>query len=93
MSKLGSLDLTTKIILIVLVVVISYLTLFLVLSEVFVQENTSWGGMMDHMNGFSPDYTVAILISLTVALVAGVLVTFWLKPTQTRTAAVTEQTD
>ncbi len=93
MSKLGSLDLTTKIILIVLVVVISYLTLFLVLSEVFVQENTSWGGMMDHMNGFSPDYTVAILISLTIALVAGVLVTFWLKPTQIRTAAVTKQTD
>ena len=40
---------------------------------------------MDHMNP-SPDYTVAILLSLTIALVAGVLVTLWLKPTKTETA-------
>ena len=88
MSKIRGLDLTTKIIVIVLVVVISYLVMFLVLSEIFVQENTSWNGMMDHMNGFSPDYTVAILLSLTLALVAGVLVTLWLKPTKTETTTV-----
>lgn len=88
MSKIRGLDLTTKIIVIVLVVVISYLVMFLVLSEIFVQENTSWNGMMDHMNGFSPDYTVAILLSLTLALVAGVLVTLWLKPTKTETKTV-----
>ena len=88
MSKIRGLDLTTKIIVIVLVVVISYLVMFLVLSEIFVQENPSWNGMMDHMNGFSPDYTVAILLSLTLALVAGVLVTLWLKPTKTETKTV-----
>jgi uncharacterized membrane protein len=85
MSRPRSLDLTTKIILIVLVIVISYLVLFLVLSEISVQDSTSWSGMMDHMNP-SPDYTVAILLSLTIALVAGVLVTLWLKPTKTETA-------
>ena len=88
MSKIRGLDLTTKIIVIVLVVVISYLVMFLVLSEIFVQENNSWNCMMDHMNGFSPDYTVAILLSLTLALVAGVLVTLWLKPTKTETKTV-----
>lgn len=86
MSRLRGLDLTTKIILIVLVVVISYLLLFLVLSEVFVQESTSWTGRMDQMMDTNPDYTVVILISLTIALVVGVLVTLWLKPAKTETA-------
>ena len=85
MSKLGS---TAKIILVVLVVIISFILLFLVLSELLVQE-TSWGGMMNHMNP-NPDYTVAVLLSLTIALVAGVLVTLWLKPTKTEHAAVTK---
>jgi uncharacterized membrane protein len=87
MSKVKGLDLTTKIILIVLVVVISFIILFLVMSEFLVQETTSGFGMMDHMMGTSADYTVAILLSLTIALVAGVLVTLWLKPTQTETVA------
>jgi len=85
MSRLRGLDLTTKIILIVLVVVISYLLLFLVLSEVFVQEPTSGTGMMGQMMDTSPDYTVVILISLTIALVVGVLVTLWLKLAKTET--------
>ena len=85
MSRLRGLDLTTKIILIFLVVVISYLLLFLVISEVFVQESTSWTGRMDQMMDTSPDYTVVILISLTIALVVGVLVTLWLKPAKTET--------
>ena len=85
MSRLRGLDLTTKIILIVLVVVISYLLLFLVLSEVFVQEPTSGTGMMGQMMDTSPDYTVVILISLIIALVVGVLVTLWLKPAKTET--------
>ena len=49
MSRLRGLDLTTKIILIVPVVVISYLLLFLVMSEVFVQDSTSGTGMMGPM--------------------------------------------
>jgi hypothetical protein len=93
MSKIRGLDLTTKIIVIVLVVVISFLMLFLVMSEFLVQDNSSWNGMMDHMMGSSPDYTVATLLSLTLAIVAGVLVTLWLKPTKTETSAVTKQTD
>ena len=89
MSKPRNLDLTTKIILIILVVVISYLLLFVVLSELFVQEtNNPMGGMMNHMMDPSPDYTVAILLSLTIALVVGLLVTLWLKPTKTETAIV-----
>jgi uncharacterized membrane protein len=94
MSNVRNLDLTTKIMLIVLVVIISYLLLFLVLSQFLVQETTFGSGMMDHMIGSSPDYTVAILLSLALALVAGVLVTLWLKPTQTKAvAAVAEKTD
>ncbi|UCC58078.1 MAG: hypothetical protein JSW14_06895 [Candidatus Bathyarchaeum sp.] len=90
MSRLRGLDFTTKIILVILVVIISFLLLFLVLSEVFVQDSTSGGGMMWHMMNPSPDYTVAKLLSLTLALVAGVLVTLWLKPTKTETAAVSK---
>jgi len=88
MSKVSGLDLTTKIILIILVVVISYLLLFLVMSELFVQETTPVSGMMNNMMDPGPDYTFAILLSLTIALVAGVLVTLWLKPTQTETVVV-----
>ncbi len=85
MSRLRGLDLTTKIILIVLVVVISYLLLFLVLSEVFVPEPTLGTDMMGQMMDTSPDYTVVILISLIIALVVGILVTLWLKPAKTET--------
>jgi uncharacterized membrane protein len=41
--------------------------------------------MMGQMMDTSPDYTVVILISLTIALVVGVLVTLWLKPAKTET--------
>lgn len=80
MSKLRNLDLTTKIILIVLVIVLSFIVLFLVSSELLATESTFGNGMMmDHV-GNNTDYTVAILLSLAVALVAGVLITLWLKP-------------
>ena len=80
MSNLKNLDLTTKVIVIVLVIVLSFIVLFLVASEFLVEESTFGNCMMiDHM-GTSTDYTVAILLSLAIALVAGVLVTLWLKP-------------
>lgn len=83
MSNIRSLDLVTKLILIVLVVVISFIVLFLVTSEFLVEETTTSGmGMMNHMFD-NPDYTVAILLSVAVALIAGVLVTLWLKPAVT----------
>lgn len=80
MSNLRNSDLTTKLILIVLVIVISFIVMFLV-SYQFLEEESDFGNgmMMDHM-GTSTDYTVAILLSLTIALVAGVLITLWLKP-------------
>jgi uncharacterized membrane protein len=64
-----------------MVVVTLFIVLFLVASEFLVEEPTTTGmGMwMDHM-GSNPDYTVAILLSLAVALIAGVLITLWLKP-------------
>ncbi|MCW8802163.1 MAG: hypothetical protein OQK81_02295 [Candidatus Bathyarchaeota archaeon] len=80
MSNLRNSDLTTKLILIVLVIVISFIVMFFV-SSLFLAEESDFGNgmMMDHM-GTSTDYTVAILLSLTIALVAGVLITLWLKP-------------
>ncbi|MDG6221760.1 MAG: MarR family transcriptional regulator [Candidatus Bathyarchaeota archaeon] len=80
MSNLKNLDLATKIILIILVIVLSFIVLFLVSSEFLVDQSTFGRGMMDHM-GNNTDYTVPILLSLAIALVAGVLITFWLKPT------------
>lgn len=92
MSKLKNIDFTTKIVLAVLVVVISYLLLFLVLSEIFVEE-TTWNNMMGHMMNPTPDYTVALLVSLVLALVAGLLVLLWLKPTKTPAITKTDKTD
>jgi len=79
MANLRNLDITTKIVLIVLVIVISFIVLFLVSSEFLVEESPFDGMMMDHM-GNDPDYTIAILLSLAVALITGVLVTLWVKP-------------
>jgi uncharacterized membrane protein len=80
MSNLRNSDLPTKLILIVLVIVISFTVLFFVSSQFLAEESDFGNGMMmDHM-GTSTDYTVAILLSLTIALVAGVLITLWLKP-------------
>ena len=80
MSNLKNLDLATKIVLIILVIVLSFIVLFLAASEFLAEPSTFGNGMMmDHM-GTTTDYTVPILLSLAVALVAGVLVTLWLKP-------------
>jgi hypothetical protein len=89
MRGLKDLDFTTKIILVILVVVISYFLLFLALSTVLVEDSNSWN-MMGHMMNPTPDYTVPILLSITLALVAGVLVSLWLKPTRTQAAPATK---
>ena len=85
MDGLRDLDFTTKIILVILVVVISYLLLFVALSTVLVEDTSSWS-MMDRMMNPGPDYTVPILVSITLALVAGVLASLWLKPVRTEAA-------
>lgn len=82
MNRSKGLDFTTKIVLIILVVVISFLITFSVLSVIFAQESTSGDGvdgMMDNMmdgmmGGTSSNSLVISLVALTVALVAGALV-------------------
>lgn len=88
MSGSRELDFTTKIVLIILVVVIAYLLVFSVLSVFFVQEPTSTGGMMDHMMGTSQNSLVVNLVSLSIALLAGVLVSLWLKVGKTEAPVV-----
>jgi flagellar basal body-associated protein FliL len=85
MSGIKRLDLTTKIVLIILVVVISFLIVFSVLSVTFVQEPPSgdgvdgMGSMMDGMmGGTSLNSLIISLVALTVALVAGALVSIWI---------------
>ena len=81
MSRIRRLDIVSKLILITFIVVILFIVVFLVASEFLVQEatTTGMGMMMNHM-GDDPDYTLVLLLSLAVALVAGVLVTLWLRP-------------
>jgi len=91
MSNLRNLNLASKIILIVLVIVISFIALFLVSSEFLIEDFTFGSGMMmDHM-GTSTDYTVALLLSLVVALIAGVLIILFLKPSIQSQPVVTVQ--
>lgn len=85
-------DITTKIIVIILVVTISFLALFLLLSELLVQDSNPWNGMMGGMMGDNPDYTVAVLVSLIIALTAGIIATLLLKTTKTETTT-TKTTD
>ena len=79
MSGNRELDFTTRIVLIILVVVITYLLVFSVLLVIFVQEPTSMRGMMGHMMGTSQNSIVINLVSLSIALLAGVLLSLWLK--------------
>jgi len=81
MSKLRNVDFTTKIILVVLVAVISFILLYVVLSELFVQDYT-WGNMMGSMMGNNQDKTLVILVALAVALVAGLLISLLLLNSQ-----------
>ncbi len=77
MSGSKELDLTTKIVLIILVVVISYLIIFSVLSVIF-PDATSTGGMMDGMMGTNQNSIITNLIALSIALVAGALLSLWI---------------
>ena len=71
MSNIRGLDFTTKIIVIILVFAISYIALYLALSQVLSDENYYYGsGMMGNMMHPTTDYTVAILLSITIALIA-----------------------
>jgi uncharacterized membrane protein len=73
------LDLATKIVLIILVVVISYLIIFSFLSLIFPYSTSGGGGMMGGMmGGTSQSGIIANLVALSIALVAGALVSLWI---------------
>ena len=96
MSKINEMDLTFKIIVIILAVVISYLALYLVLNEVLVQDTTSPWSMMPGMphNGGSTDTVLVNVVSLSIALIAGFLIAFiLLKSQKTAPAPAPSQTD
>jgi uncharacterized membrane protein len=86
MSGIKSVDLSTKILLIILACVISYVVSFLVLSGIFVQQPTSMGGMMGHMMGTSQNNIVVNLVALSLALGTGALVSLWLRTEKTEAA-------
>jgi uncharacterized membrane protein len=91
MSGIERVDLPTKIMLIILVVIVSYLLLFLVLTNLFVQQPSSMYDMMRHMMGSSQNVAVINLVALSLALLAGVLVSLWLKTE--KTGVTTAKTD
>jgi len=84
MSGIERVDLPTKIMLIILVVIVSYLILFLILTRLFVQQPSSMYDMMRHMMGSSQNVAVINLVAFSLALLAGVLVSLWLKTEKTR---------
>ncbi len=92
MSGIQRVDLPTKIMLIILVVIISYLALFLILTGLFVQQPSSMDDMMHHMVSPSQNTMVVNLVALSSALLAGIVVSFWLKTeTAEATAAKTDE--
>jgi hypothetical protein len=79
MSGIERVDLPTKIMLIILVVIISYLVLFLILTGLFVRQPFSMYNMMRHMMSPGQNTVVINLVALSLALLAGTLVSLWLK--------------
>lgn len=88
MSGVKRVDSTTKIMLIILAVVVSYLVLFSFLTGLFVQRPSSMHGMMHYMIGSGQNAIVAVLVVLSLALLVGVLVSLRL-----RTESTTTRTD
>ena len=76
------LDNVTKILLIILVVAISYFLIFLIFRPFFIRQPTSMSEMMNQMIG--RDNTGFNLFSLILALVIGVIVSFYLFKRETR---------
>ncbi len=72
-------DLPTKIILVVLAVVVSYLMVFLLLSAFFIQQPQSVQEMMGHMMSFNTNAVTVNLAAFSLALIVGVLVSVMLK--------------
>lgn len=73
-----SVDLPTKILLVVLVVVTSYLVIFLFLNTFFFRPPHSMMEMMHGMMSFHADMVTVNLVAILLALIIGVLVSLWL---------------
>jgi len=83
MSKAAGVDLITKVLIVVLVMVFIYLITFLALTSLFVPQQESWQDMMHQMMGFNQQTVTMNLIALSLALGGGVIVSTFLttKPT------------
>ncbi len=79
MSRTQTIGLTTKIMLVGLIVVITYLISFLILFGLFVPQSTTMYGMMQHMMTPTQNYFVINMVAFAFALLAGVLVSMWLR--------------
>jgi hypothetical protein len=86
LSRVQTIGFPTKIMLVILTVVISYLIAFLILFGLFVPESTTMHGMMQHMMSPSQNYFVVNLVAFAFALLAGVLVSMWLRLGTSETA-------
>lgn len=83
MNGVERVDLATKIMLTILVIIISYLVSFLILTELFIQQPSSMYDMMRHMMSPTQNTLVINLVALSLALLAGTLVSLWLKTEKT----------
>lgn len=75
---LTKLDNVTKILLVILIVVIFYFIIFLILRPFFIRQPTSMMDMMNQMMGRSNILTSINIFSLVIALVIGIIISFYL---------------
>lgn len=79
MSKATSVDTITKVLIVVLVTVITYLITVLALSPFFIHQPDSWQDMMQHMTGFDQQTVTMNLIAISLALGVGAIASLLLR--------------
>jgi|SRR3989344_7736958 len=77
-DNLTKLDNVTKILLILLIGVILYFLVFLILNSSFIKEPASMTDMMGQMMGYNNSSVTISLISLIIAIIAALIVSFYL---------------
>ena len=78
-------DNTTKILLIILVVAVSYFIIFLILRPFLITQPVSMAEMMSRIMRGDTSSSLINLISLIIALITGVIISFYLFKPQTET--------
>ncbi|OIO41182.1 hypothetical protein AUJ10_01170 [Candidatus Pacearchaeota archaeon CG1_02_31_27] len=76
--NLKELDNITKILLILLIGVILYFVIFIVLNQFLIREPTSMAEMMNQMMGSNNNSITINLVSLIIAIIAALIVSFYL---------------